>query len=92
MLLHWGSAVESKTRVDRRAVPTGSYLEFLKPRLLQLAAARGQSRLKLDLTMVSDIDDDTTPVRFRTRAEEIENQERAGRNRTALAQQSRRLA
>ena len=73
LLLHWGSAVDPKLALIDGG-PNRVYLEFLKPRLLQLAAARGQSRLKLDLTMVSHIDDDHI-AGLLDLAEEIENQD-----------------
>ncbi|MES5481538.1 hypothetical protein QMZ05_02195 [Bradyrhizobium sp. INPA03-11B] len=60
LILQWGESDEPK---DRKVAlidggPDTVYPKWLKPRLTALAEELGQAPLKLDLTMVSHIDDD----------------------------------
>jgi hypothetical protein len=73
LLLHWGTANDPKLALIDGG-PNRVYPDFLKPRLMQLASERGQQRLKLDLTMVSHIDDDHI-AGLLDLAEDIENEE-----------------
>lgn len=73
LLLHWGTDVDPKIALIDGG-PNRVYPDFLKPRLVQLAAQRGRPRLKLDLTMVSHIDEDHI-AGLLDLAEDIENEE-----------------
>ena len=73
LLLHWGTDDDPRLALIDGG-PNRVYAEFLKPRLLELASQRGQSPLKLDLTMVSHIDEDHI-AGLLDLAEEIENQD-----------------
>jgi hypothetical protein len=73
LLLHWGTDHDPGLALIDGG-PNRVYAEFLKPRLLELASQRGQSPLKLDLTMVSHIDEDHI-AGLLDLAEEIENQD-----------------
>jgi len=60
LLLHWG---KSNAAADHKVAlidggPDTVYPNFLKPRLRALAAKLGKTTVKLELTMVSHIDDD----------------------------------
>jgi hypothetical protein len=57
LLLHWGTASDSRMAVIDGG-PNTIYADFLKPRLVAIAKERKVTRIKLDLTMVSHIDDD----------------------------------
>lgn len=57
LLLHWGTkAAPGLMLID--GGPGGTYHEFLKSRLQELAAARRRTEVPIDLAMVSHIDDD----------------------------------
>jgi hypothetical protein len=71
LLLHWGTGNDPKLALIDGG-PNRVYSEFLKPRLIELAAQRGQHPLTLDLTMVSHIDEDHI-AGLLDLAEEIEN-------------------
>ena len=57
LLLHWGTAKAPHVALIDGG-PNTVYADFLKPRLEALAASRKAPKVKLDLTMVSHIDDD----------------------------------
>lgn len=57
LLLHWGTAKAPRVALIDGG-PNTIYADFLKPRLSALAAERKVPKVKLDLTMVSHIDDD----------------------------------
>jgi hypothetical protein len=57
LLLHWGTAAAPKLAVIDGG-PGRIYEDSLEPRLQQIRAKRGGARLKLDLVMVSHIDND----------------------------------
>jgi hypothetical protein len=73
LLLHWGTDYDPKLALIDGG-PNRVYAQFLKPRLMELASQRGQTPLKLDLTMVSHIDEDHI-AGLLDLAEEIENQD-----------------
>jgi ABC-type transporter Mla MlaB component len=73
LLLHWGTDDDPGLALIDGG-PNRVYAEFLKPRLEELASQRGQNPLKLDLTMVSHIDEDHI-AGLLDLAEEIENQD-----------------
>jgi len=73
LMLHWGTDDDPRLALIDGG-PNRVYAEFLKPRLLELASQREQSPLKLDLTMVSHIDEDHI-AGLLDLAEEIENQD-----------------
>lgn len=56
LLLHWGTAAQPRLALIDGG-PATVYRDFLRPRLAALIAARG-APLKLDLVMLSHIDDD----------------------------------
>jgi hypothetical protein len=72
LLLHWGTEDDPKLALIDGG-PNRVYAEFLKPRLTELASHRG-TPLKLDLTMVSHIDEDHI-AGLLDLAEEIESQD-----------------
>jgi hypothetical protein len=57
LLLHWGTAKAPHVALIDGG-PNTVYADFLKPRLEDLAASRKVPKVRLDLTMVSHIDDD----------------------------------
>ncbi len=57
LLLHWGEADHPRIALIDGG-PETVYAQYLAPRLRKLAKQRGVEKLKLDLTMVSHIDDD----------------------------------
>ncbi len=73
LLLHWGTINDPRLALIDGG-PNRVYPDFLKPRLIELASERGLQRLKLDLTMVSHIDEDHI-AGLLDLAEDIESQE-----------------
>src|SRR5438132_13595863 len=57
LLLHWGDQASPRLALIDGG-PDTVYSQMLKPRLQEIAEERGVERLRLDLTMVSHIDDD----------------------------------
>lgn len=57
LLLHWGSLADPRLAVIDGG-PSMVYDDFLRPRLDEIAAARGLSQLRIDLVMVSHVDND----------------------------------